>query len=199
MIAVIDYGGGNLFSVIKAVQSFGENVSVIETPEAFTGGKLIIPGVGAFGDAMSRLRAVGFDQFIKEQKQAGTPILGICLGMQILFAGSEETPGVEGLGFFPERIKKFSGKGKIPHMGWNQIYFTRAGKLLHGIQPGSYVYFAHSFYAPVTGGRHEAAYCDYLQRFVAVIEQDNLYAVQFHPEKSHRIGMAMLENFIRKT
>lgn len=196
MISVIDYNGGNLFSVLKALDALGAQAQVLTDPEQFSGGKILIPGVGAFGDAMQHLRRTGFDTFLREQAQAGTPILGICLGMQLLFEQSEEAPGEAGLGLLNGEVRRFRGDLKVPHMGWNQIEPRPKRRILAGVQSGDYVYFAHSYFVPASGHSFEAATCEYGQRFVAVIEQDQLFAVQFHPEKSHRVGMRILKNFI---
>ena len=196
MISVIDYNGGNLFSVLKALDALGAQTTVLTAPEQYRGGKLLIPGVGAFGDAMHHLRRTGFDAFLREQVQAGTPLLGICLGMQLLFNASEEAPGESGLQLLPGEVKRFRGGLNVPHMGWNQIEPKPERRILAGVQSGDYVYFAHSFYVSAAGQPFEAATCDYGQTFVAVVEQENLFAVQFHPEKSHRVGMRILKNFI---
>ena len=196
MISVIDYGGGNLFSVLKALQSLGAEVQVIKTPAEYEAGKIIIPGVGAFGEAMQQLQVSGFDRFLQAQAQANTAILGICLGMQILFAHSEEAPETAGLGFFPESVVRFPESDKVPHMGWNQIFPAKESQLLAGLAGGEFVYFAHSFCVPQSGKAYEAAVCEYSLPFVAVVEQENLFGVQFHPEKSHTVGMKILKNFV---
>jgi glutamine amidotransferase len=196
MIDVIDYGAGNLFSVTRALQSLGAEPLIIKTPRAYRGGKLIIPGVGAFGDAMAQLQTTGFAEFIREQSQLGTSILGICLGLQVLFSGSEESPGVSGLELFEEQVVRFPATDKVPHIGWNQLKVKSETKLLHGIRDGDFVYFAHSFCVPATGEMLEAAVCEYSISFAAVIVQKNIYGVQFHPEKSQRAGMRILKNFV---
>lgn len=196
MIDVIDYGSGNLFSVLKALQSLGAEPRVLKTPEAYRGGKILIPGVGAFGDAMAQIQAAGFVEFIGEQARLGKPVLGICLGMQVLFAGSDESPGVAGLHLFDEQVERFPATEKVPHMGWNQLEIKRQSKLLRGLDTGDYVYFAHSFCVAARGRSHDAAVCHYSTSFAAVIEKENLYGVQFHPEKSQRAGMHILKNFV---
>lgn len=196
MIDVIDYGGGNLFSVVKALQSLGEQPQIVKTPEAYRGGKILIPGVGAFGDAMTQLQSSGFTEFIREQERMGKPILGICLGLQLLFADSEESPGVPGLRLFEDHVVRFPATDKVPHMGWNQIDVRRDKKLLQGIRNGDFVYFAHSFCVPANDAVYEAAVGDYSIPFVAVVEQENIYGVQFHPEKSQKVGMRILKNFL---
>ncbi len=197
MIWVVDYGGGNLFSVMNALESLGQEAQILQRPEDYRSGKLIIPGVGAFGDAMHRLQESGFTEFLREQAAAGTPVLGICLGLQILFEGSEEAPGVAGLGLLPGKVRRFHRAEKVPHMGWNQIEPAPEKRLLAGIRPGEYVYFAHSYHVPAQGRGFEAAICEYGERFAAVVEQDNLFGVQFHPEKSHTVGMQILQNFLK--
>lgn len=195
MIDIVDYGAGNLFSVLKALESLHANPKVITTPQMYRGGKIIVPGVGAFGDAMQGLHATGFAAFVQAQVQAGKPVLGICVGMQVLFASSEESPGITGLNFFPERVARFPATHKVPHMGWNQLDLRRETKLLRGIQRGDFVYFAHS-YAVAAGQKYVAAVCQYSLTFAAVIENNNLYGVQFHPEKSQKVGMQILKNFV---
>lgn len=196
MIDVIDYGSGNLFSVLKAVQSLSEQPHLVKTPEEYRGGKILIPGVGAFGDAMAQIESAGFVDFINEQVRLGKPMLGICLGLQVLFASSEETPGVAGLHLFDQQVVRFPSNDKVPHMGWNQLELKKESKLLRGIRTGDFVYFAHSYCVPARDEIYEAAVCHYSASFAAVIEKENLYGVQFHPEKSQRAGMQILKNFV---
>jgi len=198
MIDVIDYGGGNLFSVLKTLQALGANPQVIKNPQAYRGGKLLIPGVGAFGEVMAHMQHAGFVDFLAERRQAGAAMLGICLGLQILFAGSAESPRVPGLQFFPEKIVRLPDTDKVPHMGWNQLEIKKETKLLHGLRTGDYVYFAHSYCAPALGRDFEAAVCRYSMPFAAVLEHENLFGVQFHPEKSQSAGMHILRNFIER-
>lgn len=196
MIDVIDYNAGNLFSVMKALQALHAEPRVLKAPNEYRGGKIIIPGVGAFGDAMQQLRATGFDELICTQVRAGKPVLGICLGLQVLFQSSTESPGINGLHLFDENIVRFPAHEKVPHMGWNQLEVKGDFKILCGVRSRDYVYFAHSYCAPARGASHEAATCDYGILFTAVIAKENLYGVQFHPEKSQRVGMRILQNFV---
>jgi glutamine amidotransferase len=196
MIDVIDYGAGNLFSVLKALESLGAQPQIITAPEKHRGGKIIIPGVGAFGDAMKQLQSTGFADFIHEQVRLGKPVLGICLGLQVFFAGSEESPGVPGLEIFAEQVARFPATSKVPHVGWNQLDVQRETKLLHGLRSGGFVYFAHSYCMPANEKNYAAAVCQYSIPFLAVLARENLYGVQFHPEKSQKVGMQILKNFV---
>lgn len=198
MIDIIDYGAGNLFSVIKALESLNAQPEIIKAPENYRGGKIIVPGVGAFGDAMNGLQSSGFAEFIRTQVRAGKPVLGICVGLQVLFAGGEESPSVSGLGFFSEQVARFPAKDKVPHMGWNQLELARETKLLRGLRSGDFVYFAHSYAVLAAGQKYAAAVCHYSASFVAVLEKENLYGVQFHPEKSQNAGMRILKNFVER-
>jgi glutamine amidotransferase len=196
MIDVIDYGAGNLFSVFKALESLGAQPQIITAPEKYRGGKIIVPGVGAFGDAMNGLQSTGFAALVREQVRLGKPVLGICVGLQVLFAGSEESPGVPGLELFAEQVVRFPATNKVPHMGWNQLDVQRETKLLHGLRSGDFVYFAHSYCVPANDENYAAAVCHYSSSFVAVLARENLYGVQFHPEKSQKVGMQILKNFV---
>lgn len=199
MIAVIDYDAGNIRSVEKALAFLGAEVCVTrEAGEIRRADKVILPGVGAFGAAMERLKAYGLVPVIRETAAAGTPLLGICLGLQLLFAGSAESPGVAGLRLLPGEIRRFPAEPglKIPHMGWNSLTFPRESRLFAAVSAESYVYFVHSYYlqAPAELVTATAEYGG--TRIHAAIEQENIMACQFHPEKSGAVGLQILKNFI---
>lgn len=196
MINIVDYEGGNLFSVIKAFEFLGVNPAVITRPEEYEGGKIVIPGVGDFGDAMRALNERNFPAFLHEKAEEGALLLGICVGVQILFSSSEEAPGVDGLSFFQPSVKRFSPGGKIPHMGWNNLTIHKSHPLMKNVADNSYVYFAHSYYIPNLNENFEMAHCEYSNSFTAIVNRENIYGVQFHPEKSQKTGMQILKNFI---
>lgn len=202
MIAIIDYDAGNLRSVEKAFLSLGENPVITRNPEILhCADKVVLPGVGAFGDAMNKLKQYGLVDVIKDIVEKGTPFLGICLGLQLLFESSEETPGVKGLGICKGRILKIpEAEGlKIPHMGWNSLKYDHPGRLYEGIPEDSYVYFVHSYYLKAEDPAIVVASAEYSAHIHASIEQGNVFACQFHPEKSSDVGLAILNNFIRLT
>ena len=199
MIAIIDYDAGNLKSVEKALQSIGEDTIVSrDREEILRADKVILPGVGSFGDAMQKLRDYKLDEVIKEVTESGKPFLGICLGLQLLFERSEETPGVEGLGILKGEILRIPDHEglKIPHMGWNSIKIKKGARLFKDIPEDSYVYFVHSYY--LKAGREEdvTATTEYSALIHASVEHDNVFACQFHPEKSSEIGLKILKNFV---
>ena len=198
MIAIIDYDAGNLKSVQKALTYIGQD-SVItrDRQELFSADKVILPGVGAFGDAMANLKKYELDKVIKEIVEAKTPVLGICLGLQLLFERSEESPGVEGLSLLPGEILKFPEDCglKIPHIGWNSLELRGDGKLFLGLSETPYVYFVHSYYLKAREEEIVKATADYGVAIHASVEKDNLFACQFHPEKSSETGLAILRNF----
>ena len=198
MIAIIDYGMGNLRSVEKALQSLGANCSIISQPsprEDYQG--VILPGVGAFGDAMTNLRRAGWVEWIRETIETGLPFLGICLGLQLLFSWSEEGEGGAGLEIVPGKVIKFPPEvGIIPHMGWNQLKLSDDTPLFSGIEQDNYVYFVHSYYVVPEDAEVTAATTDYGIDFVSAIVKDNIYGLQFHPEKSQAIGLKILKNFL---
>ncbi|MDY4742545.1 MAG: imidazole glycerol phosphate synthase subunit HisH [Lachnospira sp.] len=198
MIAIIDYDAGNLKSVEKALISLGEEVVVSRDPsEIMQADKVILPGVGSFGDAMNNLDRFGLVDTIKNVTAKGTPFLGICLGLQLLFKESEETPGAEGLDILPGRILKIPAKEgyKIPHMGWNSLDIREGAKLFKGIKNDPYVYFVHSYYLKADDEAIVAASTEYTTHIHASVERDNVFACQFHPEKSSEIGLKILKNF----
>lgn len=199
MTAIIDYDAGNIKSVENALRFLGHDVVVTADPEVILrADHVILPGVGAFGDAMQRLRNRGLEDTIREVVDRGTPFLGICLGLQLLFEESEESPGVRGLALLPGRIRRIpDGEGrKVPQIGWNDISFPRESRLFTGLPQGSFVYFVHSFYLEAGDRSDVAATTEYGVRIDAAVEHGNLFACQFHPEKSERVGMQILENFL---
>lgn len=199
MIAVIDYDAGNIKSVEKAVQLLGQEVVVTRDRDEILGAdKVILPGVGAFGDAMGKLRQYGLDQVIHEVVGKGTPFLGICLGLQLLFERSDETPGVEGLGVLKGEILKIPDTPglKIPHMGWNSLTFPREGRLFTNLPEEPYVYFVHSYYLKAADESIVTAVTEYGTTIHASVESGNVFACQFHPEKSSGVGLQILKNFV---
>ncbi len=223
MTGIIDYDAGNVKSVEKALQYLGEEVVVSRDPQTLLGtDRAILPGVGAFGAAMGRLDQYGLIPVIQQITDRGTPFLGICLGLQLLFEESEESPRVKGLEILPGRIVRFpeeqtepemraqndpdtflaqtapdSGRTlKVPQIGWNDLHFTKKSRLFQGIPEGSYVYFVHSYYLSAANEEDVAATADYGVTFHAAVEHDNVFACQFHPEKSDRVGLQILRNFI---
>jgi len=200
MIAVIDYDAGNIRSVEKALSSLGQEVWVTRDRERLMNAdKVILPGVGAFGDAMKHLQDYDLVDVIHEIVEKKTPFLGICLGLQLLFERSEEAPGVEGLGILKGEILRIpSQEGlKIPHMGWNSLELQNEGRLFKGITENPYVYFVHSYYLKAEDEQIVKAVTDYGTRIHASVEKDNVFACQFHPEKSGDVGIQILENFAK--
>lgn len=200
MIAIIDYDAGNIKSVEKALLYLGEDVCISrDAKEILSADKVILPGVGAFGDAMGNIRRFGLESVIKEVTERGTPFLGICLGLQLLFERSEETPGVEGLGILKGEILRIPDKEglKIPHMGWNSLELTNSGRLFKGLEGNPYVYFVHSYYLKAEDEKIVKAVTDYSTRIHASVEKDNVFACQFHPEKSSSVGLQILKNFVK--
>ncbi len=198
MITIIDYDAGNMKSVEKALIHLGEDVQVTRrAQEILQADKVILPGVGNFGSAMEKLNEYGLTDTIRQVCEKGTPFLGICLGLQLLFEESEESPGVRGLGILPGRILRIPKAPdlKIPHMGWNSLRFPREGALFKGIPEGTYVYFVHSYYLQAADEQIVAAEADYGVRIHASVERGNVYACQFHPEKSGDMGLLILKNF----
>jgi len=198
MIAVIDYGASNLRSVLHALDHLGVAARVAAGPGDLAGAQgIILPGVGAFGAGIDRLRALGFEPAIREAVARGAPLLGICLGMQFLFEASEELGEHRGLGLLAGRVVRFPALPglKIPHMGWNQLQPVRESPLLAGIAPGDYVYFVHSYICAPADPADVLATCDYGLPFPAAVARRNVYGVQFHPEKSQAVGLRLLRNF----
>lgn len=199
MIAIIDYDAGNLRSVEKALTALGGQPVITRNPaEILAADQVILPGVGSFGDAMERLHQYGLVDVIHQVTASGTPFLGICLGLQLLFESSEESKGVKGLGVLKGRILRIpDGPGlKIPHMGWNSLDIRPGARLFEGIDSGAYVYFVHSYYLKAEEEGIVAASAQYSTRIHASVEQGNIFACQFHPEKSSDVGLAILKNFI---
>lgn len=199
MIAIIDYDAGNIKSVEKAMLLLGQAVVITRDKETILkADKVILPGVGAFGDAMEKIRQYGLEEVIQQVVEKKTPFLGICLGLQLLFERSDETPGVKGLGILKGEILRIPDKEglKIPHMGWNSLSFPRGGRLFKDLPEESYVYFVHSYYLKAEDEEIVTATTDYSTLIHASVEKDNVFACQFHPEKSSDVGLKILKNFV---
>lgn len=200
MIGIIDYDAGNIRSVEKALTYLGEESVVSRDPETlFKAEKVILPGVGSFGDAMENLHKYGLVSVIRDMIKEGKPFLGICLGLQLLFESSEESPGVDGLGILKGRILRIpAAQGlKIPHMGWNSLHLQNQGRLFRDIPEEAYVYFVHSYYLKAEEPEIVKAVTSYGTEIHASVEKDNVFACQFHPEKSSQTGLKILENFAK--
>lgn len=199
MIAIIDYDAGNIKSVEKALQALGEEaVTTRDRDTILNAKKVILPGVGAFGDAMEKIHKYGLYEVIHQVVEQKTPFLGICLGLQLLFERSEESKDVEGLSILKGEILRIPEKQdlKIPHIGWNSLKFPNAGRLFRGISEESYVYFVHSYYLKAKEEEIVTATTEYGTLIHASVEKDNVFACQFHPEKSSALGLQILKNFI---
>lgn len=199
MIAILDYDAGNIKSVEKAMQLLGQEVTITrERDEILHADKVILPGVGAFGDAMGKIRQYGLSDVIHEVVDKGTPFLGICLGLQLLFERSDESPGEEGLGILKGEILRIPETPglKIPHMGWNSLEFQNNGRLFRNLSKESYVYFVHSYYLKAADEGIVTAVTEYGTQIHAAVEQGNVFACQFHPEKSSDVGIQILRNFV---
>jgi glutamine amidotransferase len=198
MIAVVNYGLGNLHSVQKAIAYMGGDAEVTDDPDTILRAeKVVLPGVGAFADGMKGLTARGLGSVIQEAAGAGKPLLGICLGMQLLFETSEEGGSHPGLGFLPGEVKGFRDPTlKIPQIGWNQLEIRSQNSLLAGLDQGNYVYFNHGYYCVPQNTAHILATATYGSQFAAAVQRENIYGVQFHPEKSQRIGLKIIRNFV---
>lgn len=199
MIAMIDYDAGNIKSVEKAFNALGEDIIVTRDKEVLLNAEgVVLPGVGSFGDAMNKLKEYQLVDVIFEIVEKKIPFIGICLGMQLMFESSEESPGVEGLGILKGKILRIpDGEGfKVPHMGWNNLTYPNPGRLYKGIEENSFVYFVHSYYLAAEDPSIVKAATDYNVDIHASVEKDNVFGCQFHPEKSSAVGMQILQNFI---
>lgn len=199
MIAIIDYDAGNIKSVEKALQKLGQDVVITRDAKTILhADKVILPGVGAFGDAMANLKKYGLDQVIYQVVEQNIPFLGICLGLQLLFEKSDESKGVAGLGILEGEICKIPDQEglKIPHMGWNSLHLQNDGRLFHNIEENAYVYFVHSYYLKAKDEEIVKATTDYSTHIHASVEKGNVFACQFHPEKSSDVGLQILKNFV---
>lgn len=198
-IAIVDYGMGNLRSVQKALERVGAPAAVVRTPDAVRAASaVVLPGVGAFGACMRNLQEAGLAEVVVDVIRRGTPFFGICLGMQLLFEESEEFGPVRGLGVFPGKVVRFAlhPERPVPHMGWNQIRICADVPQLAGVRDGAFVYFVHSYYVVPADPRLAATTTDYGIDFVSAVCADNVFATQYHPEKSQRVGLALLRNFV---
>jgi glutamine amidotransferase len=196
LLAVVDYGGGNLGSLISGLKR--RNAEFVVSDDAETvlrASSVILPGDGAFAATMQALRDRDLDVAVHAVIAAGKPFLGICVGMQLLYEGSDEYGEHKGFGVFKGTVKRFENAPRVPHMGWNQLEVVRAHPLLEGVQTGDFVYFLHSYRAQV--GKETIAACSYGERFAAIAARDNVMATQFHPEKSQHVGAILLDNFLR--
>jgi glutamine amidotransferase len=197
-IALVEYGAGNLPSVERALARLGLESRRASTPEALGScDALILPGVGHFGALMRSLGERSLVKPLRDAVASGVPLLGICLGLQAMFAASDEAVGDAGLGLFPQKVSALPPTDRLPHMGWNQLRPVRPSRLLDGVPSDAYFYFAHS-YAALDAGEAGVALCDHSASFVAVLERENVFATQFHPEKSGPAGAQVLSNFVRR-
>jgi imidazole glycerol-phosphate synthase subunit HisH len=196
-VAIVDHDAGNTLSVTRALEKVGAKVDLTSDQERVgAADAVVLPGVGAFGDCMRKLRERGMDEACGEAFRSGKPFLGVCVALQVIFEGSEESPGVEGLGLLPGEVVRFGGNGlKVPHIGWNELSVARAHPVLDGLD-GEAFYFVHSYYPVPEDKRDLIGETDYGTRFCSVAGRENLVAVQFHPEKSSRAGLKLYENFL---
>jgi imidazole glycerol phosphate synthase glutamine amidotransferase subunit len=196
MTTVVDYGAGNLRSVCNTLEALGAAYEITNQPEPVNRAeKIILPGVGHFGQMIRALDELGLREPLLRRMHDGVPFLGICVGLQCLFEGSEESPGSKGLAVFPGIIRRFTGDARVPHMGWNSLQAQRPSQLLAGLTDEPFTYFAHSYYAPVVP--ETAVTCTYIQPYSAILERGNIFAVQFHPEKSGPVGQHVVRNFLQ--
>lgn len=199
MIAILDYDAGNIKSVEKALEYLGQDVRITkDREEILSSERVILPGVGSFGDAMRRLCEYKLDQVIYDVVESGKPFLGICLGLQLLYESSEESPGIHGLGILKGRICRIPDTPglKIPHMGWNSLKIREGATLFQGLEDNPYVYFVHSYYLKADHEEEVAATTEYAALIHASVERNHVFACQFHPEKSSAVGLKILKNFI---
>ncbi len=195
MIGIFDYGAGNLRSVENTLGELGAAYRIVRDAEGLRGAeKIVLPGVGHFGQMMRALDELGVRDALRERALAGVPFLGICLGLHALFETSEEAPEVRGLGLYPGQVMRFPRDARVPHMGWNSLERQRESRLLAGLGEHPYVYFAHSFYVPASP--LAAANCTYGFAYTALLENENVFGVQFHPEKSGPVGLRIVKNFV---
>jgi imidazole glycerol phosphate synthase glutamine amidotransferase subunit len=193
-IAVFDYGAGNLRSVLNTLEAVGATFTLVDDAAGLEAAdKIILPGVGHYGQLLRSLDAMRVRGAMLGRILSGVPFLGICLGLQALFEEGEEAPDVKGLGVFPGKVVRFPEDARVPHMGWNELEVKAGSRLLRGLGERPYVYFAHSYYVPVC--EYAAATCQYVEPFTAVLEQENVFGVQFHPEKSGPLGLQIVKNF----
>ncbi len=200
-VVLIDAGVGNLHSVHKALEHVGARVHRTQDPEVVRRAtKMVLPGVGAFGDFMAGLRKHGLEEAVREALARGVPLLGICVGMQALFEVSYELGTHAGLGLLPGEVRRFPDQPglKVPHTGWNQIWIRKTSPLLTGIPSGAYVYFNHSYYCVPASDAPVVAETDYGLRYASIVQKDHIFGVQFHPEKSQRVGLQILANFVER-
>ena len=198
MIAIFDYGAGNLRSVENTLDAIGTRYEIVsDSAGLLRAEKIILPGVGHFGQLIRSLDSLGVRETFCERIAAGIPFLGICLGMQALFEKSEEAPDLDGLGIYPGTVRRFAVDARVPHMGWNELEPNDRPRLLDGVGEHPYVYFAHSYYVPAeVAAERAAALCEYGVRYAAAIESGNVFGVQFHPEKSGALGQQVMRNFL---